>query len=105
MGKEVSEMNMPGFTAEASLYKTSECYHIAGTRDQADGTVHPAYGIKNVKNALLIYDIFRGLFSTYGCCSQCKRDCYKVCTTSVCIDYCLKGCTSKCDAYWIGGCP
>jgi hypothetical protein len=24
-------MNMPGFTAEASLYKTSEDYHMAGT--------------------------------------------------------------------------
>jgi hypothetical protein len=35
-------MNMPGFTAEASLYKTINHYHMIEAIHQADGTVHAA---------------------------------------------------------------
>jgi hypothetical protein len=36
-------MNMPRFTAEASLYQTCNHYHVAATRDLGDGntTVTP----------------------------------------------------------------
>ena len=37
-------MNMPGFTAEASVYKTSERYHALVTVSdyQTDGAIRPA---------------------------------------------------------------
>ena len=41
-------MSLPGFTAEASLYKTSERYQITGTVTQAEGTIHLAQGIPPV---------------------------------------------------------
>ena len=37
-------MNMPGFTGEASLYKTSRQYYKAGNLTQTDG-VYPAIDI------------------------------------------------------------
>jgi hypothetical protein len=40
--EEKLTMNIPGFTAEASLYKTSECYRIATEADRTSGVVHPA---------------------------------------------------------------
>lgn len=36
------EMNMPGFMAEASLYRTSEHYHLVTNPGQAEGGIHPA---------------------------------------------------------------
>jgi hypothetical protein len=35
-------MNIPGFTAEASLYQTSEHYHAALEGTRAGGSVYPA---------------------------------------------------------------
>jgi hypothetical protein len=35
-------MNMPGFTAEASLYKASEHYHAAIEGADAGGSIYPA---------------------------------------------------------------
>jgi hypothetical protein len=36
-------MNMPRFTAEASLYRTSGHHPTAGTFSQAAGTIQPAF--------------------------------------------------------------
>ena len=38
----MNEMKMPGFTAEASLYKTGELYHAAIEGAHASGIVVPA---------------------------------------------------------------
>jgi hypothetical protein len=38
----VNEMNIPGFTAEASLYRESEHYRMAGAHTHADGAIQPA---------------------------------------------------------------
>ena len=35
-------MNMPGFTAEASLYKASKLYHAVIESTHASGAVYPA---------------------------------------------------------------
>ncbi len=35
-------MNMPGFTAEASLFRASEHYHMPDNFEQAGGAVYPA---------------------------------------------------------------
>ena len=34
--------NIPGFTAEASLYKAINPYHMIGMLQQADGVIRPA---------------------------------------------------------------
>jgi len=41
--KEVIEMNMPGFTAEAALSRTSGHYHLVVNPGQSDGGVRPAF--------------------------------------------------------------
>ena len=38
----MSKVNLPGFTAEASLYKTSGHYQIAGIGHRPDGVIYPA---------------------------------------------------------------
>lgn len=35
-------MAMPRFSAESSLYRTSECYHMAGTFAGTDGALYAA---------------------------------------------------------------
>jgi hypothetical protein len=67
-------MNMPGFTAEVSLYKTTNHYHMIEAVHQADGTVHAA----------LIGNCFRDCFracralgeSGWWCSSICQQECY-----------------------------
>jgi hypothetical protein len=39
--KEVNEMKMPGFNAEASLYKTSERYHMVVPLSQTEEAIYP----------------------------------------------------------------
>jgi len=67
-------MNMPGFTAEASLYKTSRHYSMAGTVDQSSGTIYPA--------------ILRG------------ANCFRNCLNSLCVreddPYCYDNCQCIC---------
>ncbi len=41
-------MNIPGFTAEASLYKISKFYYYAAIEDgHANGSVHAAFGLED----------------------------------------------------------
>jgi hypothetical protein len=42
-------MNIPGFTAESSLYKTSEFYYHSTTEgSHASGSVYAAFGLEDV---------------------------------------------------------
>jgi hypothetical protein len=38
----MSKMKIPGFTAEVSLYKTSEHYQRFGNQHQTDRNIHPS---------------------------------------------------------------
>jgi hypothetical protein len=40
-------MNIPGFTAEASLYRDSGQYQMAGAHTHADGAIQPAISRSN----------------------------------------------------------
>ena len=42
MKEKASEMKLPGFTAEASVYKRSSDYFGTGSADSQSGTVAPA---------------------------------------------------------------
>jgi hypothetical protein len=37
-------MNMPGFNAEYSLYRTRRCYQMVESAERSTGTLQPAYG-------------------------------------------------------------
>ena len=51
-------MNIPGFSAEASLYKTSRHYRGSGEFDQADGSIYPALSISDfLKSSLGLADL------------------------------------------------
>ncbi len=43
----MSAMSLPGFTAEASVYKTKVHYQMASTLDQADGVSSPQFGLSS----------------------------------------------------------
>jgi hypothetical protein len=42
-------MNIPGFTAEASLYRSSEQYYKAGSFEQAGGVVPQQFGVSGLR--------------------------------------------------------
>ncbi len=39
------QMNIPGFSAEASLYKSGRTYRLEGGLAQSAGVIHPAGGL------------------------------------------------------------
>jgi hypothetical protein len=65
-------MNIPGFTAEASLFKVSEYYHKIGTDIPGDGTIQPAF--------------WRG-----GCIKFCADQCHNWDCMRSCICRCSGG--------------
>jgi hypothetical protein len=75
-------MSLPGFTAEASIYKTSEYYQMVGTLDQADNTLRPAM----LRFSSLFVD---------PCVSTCLQICRGISKLEVreaCRDGCYLGC-------------
>jgi len=66
-------MSIPGFTAEASLYKTSELYHAAIETDRASiltsGVVHPAQSsVLSSVGSIYIRDMVKPFFCLYPVC-------------------------------------
>src|SRR5215813_10151336 len=99
-------MNMPGFTGEASLYKTSRHYYEAGNLTQTDG-VYSALSILHQLPPVLDFP-----FATL-CCSSCQSDCVRQCWRAggsrnpdyfECVKACGPRCTKKCNALGFGGC-
>ena len=100
-------MNMPGFTAEASLYGGSGHYRTAGAHTQADGAIQPAGPYRPIvpliRAALRVLlnpqplppqAIIRGHYSRVASCDPeaCSDLCYELDPGSwggVCFgDYC-----------------
>jgi hypothetical protein len=63
-------MNMPGFTAEASLYRTSERYHRVGRPGHARGVVPQQFGPLGFPGAEC--GPMRPLFTYFEPCSPCR---------------------------------
>jgi hypothetical protein len=77
-------MTMPGFTAQAALYRTSEhYYHTIGTLTQAVDTIHPA----QLGEPCSV------------CCDRCFQRCFEGCLTLTCLRRCFRSCNFLC-----GGC-
>jgi hypothetical protein len=98
-------MNMPGFTGEASLYKTGRHYYKAGNLTQTDGA-YPALIRFDQLHDFPFARYFTELF-TELCCSRCRRDCRRECSGPFggrpdqrCVDYCVN---FVCPRY-CGGC-
>ncbi len=73
-------MNMPGFTAEATLYRESGQYRTAGAHTRADGAIQPA--------------IYRNYWY-----DRCYEDCWATCTDDPWY------CDHNCDCFCKGGPP
>lgn len=63
-------MNMPSFTAEASLYRTSERYHMGGSLGQARGVVPQQFGPPGMPGAGC--GPMRPVFTYFEQCSPCR---------------------------------
>lgn len=98
-------MKMPGFTAEASLYKTSEHYCMGGTLSKAAlGTelvsaqlARPPYPLLGI-GTLMVSDVCIGLCSG-SCAMACIGACVwcPVCSAcNECVDKCMGMCTAHC---------
>ena len=102
-------MNMPGFTAEESLYKTRRHYHTAGNLTQTDG-VYPAFTISDLLRGTSRLGVARVLAE--ACCSSCYHRCSLLCLYArdprnyhQCFLDCAKPyCTRQCNASKFGGC-
>jgi len=79
-------MPIPGFVAEASLYRTPEHYQVAEVFTPADGAVYPARPCCDA-----------GCSESYFyCVENCgnNRSCLASCRTF--LDHCLRICLSRC---------
>ena len=94
----MSKLNLPGFTAEASLYKTSGRYYGLGTVGQINEVIHPAQaGDPNCFktcfnscwwkwNALGLGYLASSLCTT-GCISACGGQCKHIKTDTFCAGF------------------
>ena len=105
-------MNMPGFNAEASLYRTRRHYQMAGNLTQTDAAIYPArfnFSAYRLKDILTYTFLGLGLWRrAYSCCLDCRADMYRICVPLHGVDICKvlyrSTCSPRCDAYWLGGC-
>jgi hypothetical protein len=114
-------MNMPGFTGEASLYKTGRHYYKAGNLTQPDGVYPATITMIDMVGVPVVYYPWAELTDVHPwttwttvtrCCSKCYRDCRRECSDPFggrpdprCVNFCLDyDCTHYCNAYHLGGC-
>jgi len=72
-------MNMPGFRAEASLERTKNLYHTAGTFSQADGAIRPAI-VPRPNNCISRCDYCLGICrGDFRCIISCAGSCASYC--------------------------
>jgi hypothetical protein len=80
-------MGLPGFTAEASLYKTNQHYEGAGSFAQANGVIYPAQVCRPVAGSVQEERFI-------ACMIQCRggggtySGCYRTCCREVTGSYC-----------------
>jgi hypothetical protein len=112
-------MSIPEFTAQVSLYRTSNRYRSSGSEcgdlqsgesivpsDQAYGTINPTFSItdfvKFSPDFLGRYNDSLGLYNVRDCCTNCLAS--FPCADESCRRQRLFNCSRKCNAEVIGGC-
>lgn len=83
----MNTMNMPGFTAEVSLYKAINHYHMVGAIHQDDGTVHPAQTESG--DPFCVPRCFRACIEGGGSGFQCSQECRSECNPSITCGTCV----------------
>ncbi len=78
-------MNMPGFTAESSLYNMRGSYYKATTVTQTRAVIHPAYTL------VMGAGVLRSLF----CLNRCVLDC-PIDESGRHEHYCVSDCLKEC---------
>jgi len=83
----MNTMNMPGFTAEVSLYKTINHYHMIEAIHQADGTVYAAQS--GTGDPFCFGRCFRECiedgFPPFQCGPACRQECNPPITCGRCV--------------------
>lgn len=102
-------MNMPGFSADSSLYKTTNLYCKIGNFGRAKEAVNPMFSLKEFVE--ISPDYFRfgpavqrelnAYVSKRACCQNCMNF---PCADEQCRRQLLSYCSTKCKAQDIGGC-
>jgi hypothetical protein len=108
-------MRLPGFSAEASLYKTSGNYRMSGTFGQANGTIQPMVTIRSDFETTATYESLLNSFwreslgrdvsiwmDSRTCCQNCLSK--TLCADEQCRRQRLSSCSIQCNAADIGGC-
>ena len=105
---------MPGFTAEATLYKTSGHYHTISIVSKANGAIRPMIPILRDVEIKTLYkpwfdkpwldSFWRDSIwiDSRSCCQDCLARCF--CADEQCRRQCRSSCSIKCEASDIGGC-
>lgn len=97
-------MNIPGFTAEKSVYNTKGNYKTTQVHYGVNGAIYPALHWASPWSPRLPWKV-EGYLATLFCCRACANDCFRVCPDRSCVDYCMTTtCNPKCDSYKYGGC-
>jgi hypothetical protein len=98
-------MNLPGFTAEKSLRKTTTNYRIAGARYEVNAAIYPAFHWTDrwpLPDPMTIF----GLIIARACCRNCANECFYKSNNEGEFHWCLSHtCTGRCDPHELyGGC-
>ena len=101
-------MNIPGFNADTSLYKTNNHYRVNGSYSRAGNELEPMLSLNdlieisphylNLGPILREHDVY---VSARACCQNCMTF---PCADEQCRRQRLYHCTQKCQAQHIGGC-
>jgi hypothetical protein len=102
-------MNLPGFSADTSLYKTSNHYSMIANFGRASESINPVLSLKEFVEISPHYLSFGPIVAieqnSYVTARACCRNCMNFpCADEQCRRQRLFHCTSKCKADVIGGC-
>jgi hypothetical protein len=102
MSKERCTMSMPGFTSEASLYRTSNCYNMTVSTQQNYRTVQPSL-LRTCAPGELCYSYETGYICNcppgQTCARRCPVYCYTVCFLWWCWERCERSETCSSDMF------
>ncbi len=96
----MNTMNMPGFTADAALYKTNGCYQSVATRDYSSEKQ------RVVSQLLVRAPVGGGGGNGAKGCAVCAGLCYLICTgvgETNCAERCYRLCCT--DPVIVAGLP
>ena len=84
------EIKMPGFTAEASVYKSSGCYYMVGGHGS---NTRPVVGPAKIDPAFASFiGEGPGWWGDRNAYLKCVHDCWNQCSDILCGKFCAQNC-------------